>query len=88
MVGASTGSHQLHFLLADPFDGDELGDDFPYRAGPLTFAGGPLFGPLHEACYAQGPATKWAAQRVRPDFPAFGPVPAPGGATRCCSPAR
>ena len=26
---------------------------------------------LHEACYAQGEATRWAAQRVRAEFPAF-----------------
>ena len=79
-LGMSTGSNLLHFLLADAFDGDEIGDDFAYRAlGLLTFAGGPLFGALHEACYGQGPATKWAAQRVRAEFPAFDVPPAVGG---------
>jgi hypothetical protein len=79
-LGMSTGSNALHFLLADAFDGDEIGDDFAYRAlGLLTFAGGPLFGALHEACYGQGPATKWAAQRVRAEFPAFDVPPVPGG---------
>ncbi|HXS66115.1 MAG TPA: alpha/beta fold hydrolase [Streptosporangiaceae bacterium] len=79
-LGMSAGSNQLHFLLADAFDGDQIGDDFAYRAlGLLTFAAGPLFGALHEACYGQGPATKWAAQRVRAEFPAFDVPPAPGG---------
>jgi hypothetical protein len=29
---------------------------------------------LHEACYAQGGATAWSAQRVRAEFPAFDPA--------------
>ncbi len=71
-LGASTGSHALHFLLEDAFDGDELGDGFLYTAMQgLTFAGRPLFGVLHESCYGQGPATRWAAQRVRAEFPEF-----------------
>src|SRR5262249_36865324 len=37
----------------------------------VTFAPGPLYAALHEACYAQGQATRWAAQRVRQEFPAF-----------------
>ncbi len=79
-LGMSTGSHLLHYLLADAFEGTELGDDFLYRALPLlTFAGGPLFGTLHEACYAQGTATRWAAERIRPEFPAFDIEPVPGG---------
>jgi hypothetical protein len=79
-LGMSTGSNLLHFLLADAFDGDDIGDDFAYRAlGLLTFATGPLFGALHEACYGQGPATNWAAQRLRAEFPAFDVPPVVGG---------
>jgi len=71
-LGMAAGSHQLHYLLADAFDGDEIGDDFRYRAQSLlTFVGGPLYAALHEACYAQGRATRWAAQRVRERFGAF-----------------
>jgi pimeloyl-ACP methyl ester carboxylesterase len=29
MLGSSTGSHTLHYLLEDPFAGPELSDDFP-----------------------------------------------------------
>jgi pimeloyl-ACP methyl ester carboxylesterase len=79
-LGMSTGSPALHYLLEDAFDGDELGDDFLYRALPLlSFSNGPLFGALHEACYGQGPATRWAAERVRAEFGAFDAPPAPGG---------
>jgi len=71
-LGMSTGSHQLHYLLEDAFDGEEIGDDFLYRAQSLlTFASGPLYAALHEACYAQGPATRWSADRIRADYPVF-----------------
>ncbi len=71
-LGMSAGSHQLHLLFEDAFDGSELGDDFLYRVlQALTFATGPLFGALHEACYGQGAATRWAAQRVRAEFAEF-----------------
>ena len=73
-LGAAAGSDELHYLVADAFDGDEIGDDFRYRVdAALTFARGPLYGLLHEACYAQGPATRWAAERIRTEFGAFGP---------------
>jgi pimeloyl-ACP methyl ester carboxylesterase len=71
-LGMTTGSEQLHFLLEDAFDGDDIGDDFLYRAQPaLSFANGPLFGALHEACYGQGQVTNWAAHRIRAEFPQF-----------------
>ncbi|HET9895767.1 MAG TPA: alpha/beta fold hydrolase [Streptosporangiaceae bacterium] len=79
-LGMSTGSHQLHLLLEDAFDGTRIGDDFMYRVLPmLSFAAGPLFGALHEACYGQGRATRWAAHRVRSEFGEFDAVPEPGG---------
>jgi pimeloyl-ACP methyl ester carboxylesterase len=81
MLGASTGSHTLHYLLEDPFAGDELSDVFLRDVeSHLTFTAGPLYAVLHEACYAQGSATKWSAQRVRAEFPGFDPGPALGGA--------
>ncbi len=72
VLGSSTGSHALHYLLEDPFAGDELSDDFRYQVQEhLTFSAAPLYALLHEACYAHGPATRWAAQRVRAEFPQF-----------------
>jgi pimeloyl-ACP methyl ester carboxylesterase len=72
MLGTSRGSHQLHYLLEDPFAGAELSDGFRYQAEALlTFGTSPLYALLHEACYAQGPPTRWAAERVRAEFPGF-----------------
>jgi pimeloyl-ACP methyl ester carboxylesterase len=72
LLGQSTGSHTLHYLLEDPFAGDELSDAFLYAVqARLSFAGAPLYALLHEACYAQGSATRWAAQRIRAEFPEF-----------------
>ena len=66
ILGMSTGSHTLHYLLEDAFAGGELSDVFLRGAeSQLTFAAGPLYAILHEACYAQGFATRWSAQRVR-----------------------
>jgi len=77
MLGMSTGSHELHYLLEDPFAGDDLCDAFLYKVQARTsFAGTPLYALLHEACYAQGTATRWAAQRVRAEFGEFDPAPA------------
>jgi pimeloyl-ACP methyl ester carboxylesterase len=80
ILGMSTGSHTLHYLLEDAFVGGDLSDVF--RRGvesQLTFTSGPLYAVLHEACYAQGFATKWSAQRVRSEFPAFDPAAALDG---------
>ncbi len=77
MLGQSTGSHALHYLLEDPFAGDELSDAFRYAAqATLSFAAAPLYALLQEACYAQGFATRWSAQRIRTEFAEFDPRPA------------
>ena len=77
MLGMSTGSHQLHYLLEDPFAGDELSDAFRYAVqANLSFAAGPLYALLQEPSYAQGFATRWAAQRIRAEFAEFDPRPA------------
>jgi pimeloyl-ACP methyl ester carboxylesterase len=79
VLGSSTGSHQLHYLLEDAFAGQELSDDFLYRAeDSLRYGSAPLYAVLHEACYAQGSATRWSAQRVRAEFPEFDALAALG----------
>jgi pimeloyl-ACP methyl ester carboxylesterase len=81
MLGQSNGSHSLHYLLEDPFAGDELSDAFRYAVmQELTFSAAPLYALLHEPCYAQGAATRWSAQRVRAEFAEFDPGPAIAGA--------
>jgi hypothetical protein len=80
MFGTSTGSQELHYLLEDPFAGGELSDAFLHTAGTyLSFAPMPLYAALQETCYAQGFATRWAAQRVRAEFSEFSPAAALDG---------
>ncbi len=81
MLGYSTGSDDLHYLLEGAFDGDRIGDAFLHDVyGRLSFATGPLYAALHEACYAQRAATLWSAQRIRAEFGEFDPGPALEGA--------
>jgi pimeloyl-ACP methyl ester carboxylesterase len=67
MLGMSDGSERLHYLL-------ELDPGSPAFANDveaeLSFARNPLYAIVHEACYADGGATRWSAERVMPD--AFG----------------
>ncbi|MGH3171569.1 MAG: alpha/beta fold hydrolase, partial [Trebonia sp.] len=74
MLGGGTGSHQLHYLLENPFDADGgLADAFLHDLLPrVSFADGPLYAVLHESCHAHaGEATRWAAARVRSGYPEF-----------------
>ncbi|MEV6580740.1 alpha/beta fold hydrolase [Streptomyces sp. NPDC051582] len=78
LLGTGDGSHRLHHLLEDAFvptpAGPALCDAFLEQVqGLLSFAAHPLYALLHEAIYAQDPATPtaWAAERVRAGHPAF-----------------
>ncbi|WP_055590507.1 alpha/beta fold hydrolase [Streptacidiphilus griseoplanus] len=80
LLGTGTGSHTLHYLLEEAWvggvSGPELSDVFLAGVhGHLSFAGNPLYAVLHESIYGQvsvDPAgTRWAAQRVRAEFPEF-----------------
>jgi pimeloyl-ACP methyl ester carboxylesterase len=81
VLGSSTGSHNLHYLLEAPFAvGAELSDDFLAGAEQqLGYGQAPLYALVHEACYAQGGATRWAAERIRAEFPQFDPAAALAG---------
>jgi pimeloyl-ACP methyl ester carboxylesterase len=77
MLGTSTGSDDLHYLIEDPFAGSELSDAFLHAVQHhLSFADAPLYAALHEPCYAQGAATGWSAQRVRAGLTEFDPAAA------------
>lgn len=70
-LGGKMSAPTLNYLLEGAFaDRRELSDAFlsaVYAA--VSFAGTPIFAVLHEPLYAQGGATSWAAERVRPgDF--------------------
>ncbi|WP_328315444.1 hypothetical protein [Streptomyces sp. NBC_00388] len=75
MLGGTDGSLRLHYLLEDPFTGGtEPSEAFLFQIDRelADVAGGPLYYLLHEATYVQETeATRWSAQRVRGEFPAF-----------------
>ena len=64
MLGMSDGAERLHYLL-------ELPPDSPVFLHGVedetSFARNPLYAIVHEACYADGCATRWSAERVLPD---------------------
>lgn len=63
MLGFSDGAEQLHYLLELPFDSPAFAHDV-LAAG--DFSRNPLYAVLHEACWADGGATQWSAQRLLP----------------------
>ncbi|MGL5036543.1 MAG: alpha/beta fold hydrolase [Aeromonas sp.] len=65
-LGASGNAQALYYLLEGAFMGDKLNPAFLYQVQAMQpFNVQPLFALLHEAIYAQGEATRWAADRVR-----------------------
>ncbi len=64
VLGMADGAERLHYLLELPPDSPAFGHDLE-RATP--FARNPLYAILHEACWADGGSTDWAAQRLLPD---------------------
>ena len=74
MLGFDDGMENLHYLLESAFcpgvSGDELALPF-LRAfeNSQSFETNPIFAVLHEACYTQGVASRWSAQRVRAECP-------------------
>lgn len=63
-LGASGGIDALHHLL----ERDPDSWAFRYDLGAMLPFGGrnPLYAVIHESCWADGGATRWAAERVRP----------------------
>jgi pimeloyl-ACP methyl ester carboxylesterase len=64
MLGMSDGAERLHYLLELPADSPAFMHDV--EAG-TSFARNPLYAIVHEACYADGCATRWSAERLLPD---------------------
>lgn len=71
--GTKSEFDDLHYLLEEAFAGPAtLSEVFLRRLeAKISFAEHPLYAVLHEAIYAQGAATRWAAERVRAEFPEF-----------------
>ena len=63
LLGMSAGAEELHYLLELPVDAPAFGHDVDAAQG---FARNPLYAVLQEACWADGGATHWSAQRLLP----------------------
>ncbi|MGB2952747.1 MAG: alpha/beta fold hydrolase [Gaiellaceae bacterium] len=64
VLGMSDGFERLHHLLELPFDSPAFLRDVE---AAYPFARNPLYAILHEACWANGFATQWSAERLLPD---------------------
>jgi pimeloyl-ACP methyl ester carboxylesterase len=65
-LGMSDGPENLHYLLELPPESRAFRHDVQ---DVPRFARNPLYAAVHEACYADGHATRWSAQRTMPpDF--------------------
>ncbi|MEA2250482.1 MAG: hypothetical protein QOG70_724 [Solirubrobacteraceae bacterium] len=62
-LGMSDGAERLHYLLERPADSPGFLHDVE---AALPFARNPLYAILHEACWADGGTTRWAAERLLP----------------------
>jgi pimeloyl-ACP methyl ester carboxylesterase len=73
ILGMSYGFEKLHYLLeiALTRDGQVASQFLRALDEQLPFAPAPIYSLLHEACYAEGQATRWSAQRLRSAFPEF-----------------
>jgi pimeloyl-ACP methyl ester carboxylesterase len=63
VLGMSDGAEQLHYLLELPLDSPAFRHDVQ---DGMEFTRDPIYAILHESSYADGGATRWSAERVRP----------------------
>jgi pimeloyl-ACP methyl ester carboxylesterase len=64
-LGMQGGAEALHYLLGLPHETSAFAHDL---AATMPFEGrNPLYAVLHESSYADGFATRWAAERTMPD---------------------
>jgi pimeloyl-ACP methyl ester carboxylesterase len=66
LLGRSDGPEHVHYLLELPPESRAFRHDV---GAALPFDRNPLYAVVHEACYADGHATRWSAERTMPaDF--------------------
>ena len=65
-LGMSDGFERVHYVLELPPGSPAFIHD---ARDPLGIERNPIYGLLHEACWADGFATHWSAQRVQPELP-------------------
>ena len=63
-LGMSDGPESVHYVLELPFGSPAFLHD---ACDPMGLARNPIYAALHEACWADGGATNWSAQRMAPD---------------------
>jgi pimeloyl-ACP methyl ester carboxylesterase len=64
LLGMGPGAERLHYILELPHDSPAfLHDVF----GAVDFGRNPIYSVIHEACYADGCATRWSAERLLPE---------------------
>jgi pimeloyl-ACP methyl ester carboxylesterase len=63
-LGMSDGAEALHYILELPPDSPAFLHDVDIS---LDFPRNPIYAVLHEACWADGGRTRWAADRLLPD---------------------
>ena len=63
LLGMSDGNEKLHYIVELPLESPAFLHDVE---AAQTFARNPLYAVIHEACYANGAATRWSAERVYP----------------------
>jgi pimeloyl-ACP methyl ester carboxylesterase len=75
LLGFDEGMETLHYLLELAFCEGSKSEELslPFLRGvenSQPFETNPIFAALHEMCYTQKNASRWAAHRVRDEFPA------------------
>ena len=63
-LGMSDGAEALHYILELDPDSPPFGHDVE---AATVFARNPLYAIVHEACWGDGGATRWAAERTMPE---------------------
>ncbi len=79
LFGFSDGFETVHYLVDEAFVPGPEGRELSYTflrgfESALHFDTNPIFSILHEACYTQGAASNWSAQRIRAEFHQFEPT--------------
>jgi hypothetical protein len=65
-LGMSDGFERVHHALELPPHSPAFQAD---TRDPLELERNPIYGLLHEACWADGEVTNWSAHRTRPEMP-------------------
>jgi pimeloyl-ACP methyl ester carboxylesterase len=74
VFGMSSGFAEIHYLLEGAFDERDVSTAFLAEVQQRTsHLGGPLYAILQEFIYCDGTASRWAAERIRTEFPQLAP---------------